>query len=99
MCVCSCVCVCVCVYVCVCVCVCVHLRSAILDKCSRLTQEILLRGLGVLKTIMKLTGRPDLQDNTEGNTHTHSGSGANTHTQDQVQTHNTCTENTSQQRR
>lgn len=31
-----------------------------------MTQEILLRGLGVLKTTMKLTGRPDL----EGNAHT-----------------------------
>lgn len=35
-------------------------RRAILAKCRRLTQEILLRGLGVLRTTMKLTGRPDL---------------------------------------
>lgn len=34
--------------------------SAILARCNRLTQEILLRGLGVLKTTVKLTGRPDL---------------------------------------
>lgn len=37
------------------------LRRAILAKCRRLTQEILLRGLGVFSTTMKLTGRPDLQ--------------------------------------
>lgn len=35
-------------------------RSAILAKCNLLTQEILLRGLGVMKTTMKLMGRPDL---------------------------------------
>lgn len=37
------------------------LRSAILARCRRLTQDILLRGLGVFSTTMKLTGRPDLQ--------------------------------------
>lgn len=36
-------------------------RSPILAKCNRLTQEILLRGLGVMKTTMKLMGRPDLR--------------------------------------
>lgn len=36
-------------------------RSPILAKCNLLTQEILLRGLGVMKTTMKLMGRPDLQ--------------------------------------
>lgn len=36
-------------------------RSAILAKCNLLTQEILLRGLGVMKTTMKLMGRPDLR--------------------------------------
>ena len=36
-------------------------RSPILAKCSLLTQEILLRGVGVMKTTMKLMGRPDLQ--------------------------------------
>lgn len=35
-------------------------RSPILAKCNLLTQEILLRGLGVIKTTMKLMGRPDL---------------------------------------
>lgn len=39
------------------------LLLAILARCRRLTQEILLRGLGVLKTTMKLTGRPDLRSN------------------------------------
>lgn len=43
-------------------CMCTCLRSAILAKCRRLTQEILLRGLGVLKTTVKLTGRPDLEE-------------------------------------
>ncbi len=37
-----------------------HLLRAILARCRRLTQEILLIGLGVLKTTVKLTGRPDL---------------------------------------
>lgn len=37
-----------------------HSRSPILAKCNLLTQEILLRGLGVMKTTMKLMGRPDL---------------------------------------
>lgn len=37
------------------------LRCATLAKCRRLTQEILLRGLGVFSTTIKLTGRPDLQ--------------------------------------
>lgn len=50
-----CVCMPLCVYLC--------LRCVILAKCRRLTQEILLSGLGVLKTTMKLTGRPDLQEN------------------------------------
>lgn len=36
-------------------------RSPILAKCNLLTQEILLRGLGVMKTTMKLMGRPDLR--------------------------------------
>lgn len=36
-------------------------RSPILAKCNLLTQEILLKGLGVMKTTMKLMGRPDLQ--------------------------------------
>ena len=35
-------------------------RSPILAKCNLLTQEILLSGLGVMKTTMKLMGRPDL---------------------------------------
>lgn len=35
-------------------------RSPILAKCNLLTQEILLRGLGVMKTTIKLMGRPDL---------------------------------------
>lgn len=54
----------------VCACVCLGvlcLRCAILAKCRRLTQEILLRGLGVLRTTMKLTGRPDLDENTHKN--------------------------------
>lgn len=37
-----------------------NLLWAILARWSRFTQEILLRGLGVLKTTMMLTGRPDL---------------------------------------
>lgn len=41
------------------------LLCAILARCNRLTQEILLRGLGVLKTTVKLTGRPDLWENTQ----------------------------------
>lgn len=44
------------------------LRSAILARCRRLTQDILLRGLGVFSTTMKLTGRPDLQK--QRHTHT-----------------------------
>lgn len=35
-------------------------RSPILAKCRRFTQEILLRGFGVMKTTMTLMGRPDL---------------------------------------
>lgn len=38
-----------------------YLRSPILARCNLLTQEILLRGLGVMKTTMKLMGRPDLR--------------------------------------
>lgn len=34
-------------------------------KCNLLTQEILLRGLGVMKTTMKLMGRPDLRQEGE----------------------------------
>lgn len=34
--------------------------SPIFARCNLLTQEILLRGFGVMKTTMKLMGRPDL---------------------------------------
>lgn len=37
-----------------------NLLWAILARWRRFTQEILLKGLGVLKTTMMLTGRPDL---------------------------------------
>lgn len=35
--------------------------SPIFARCNLLTQEILLRGFGVMKTTMKLMGRPDLR--------------------------------------
>lgn len=47
-----------------------HLLRAILARCRRLTQEILLIGLGVLKTTVKLTGRPDLSRDVRTHTST-----------------------------
>lgn len=35
--------------------------SPIFARCNLLTQEILLRGFGVMNTTMKLMGRPDLR--------------------------------------
>lgn len=43
-----------------------HSLCAIFARWRRLTQEILLRGLGVLNTTMKLTGWPDLQQTHAG---------------------------------
>lgn len=43
--------------------------SPIFAKCNLLTQEILLRGFGVMKTTMKLMGRPDLWTERQGRTY------------------------------